>query len=145
MKREDLQKAEVELFGEVLPKRVNMNAEDDGVNYEEDEELRKAEDLIFGDEFEKAEFSEKERKNLAKKKEAMPDGSYPIRNASDLSNAIQAFGRAKNPAATKRWIKKRAKELGKEDMLPETWKANVNEFSDGEIDIEKAQQILGLE
>ena len=145
MKREDLQKAEVELFGEVLPKRVNMNAEDDGVNYEEDEELRKAEDLIFGDEFEKAEFSEKERKNLAKKKEAMPDGSYPIRYASDLSNAIQAFGRAKNPAATKRWIKKRAKELGKEDMLPETWKANVNEFSDGEIDIEKAQQILGLE
>lgn len=145
MKREDLQKAEVELFGEVLPKRVNMNAEDDGVNYEEDEELRKAEDLIFGDEFEKAEFSEKERKNLAKKKEAMPDGSYPIRNTSDLSNAIQAFGRAKNPAATKRWIKKRAKELGKEDMLPETWKANVNEFLDGEIDIEKAQQILGLE
>lgn len=112
---EELEKAENIVFGH--------NAEDDGVNYE-DEELRKAEELVLGsdEELEKAEFSEKERKKLAKEKEAMPDGSYPIRNASDLKNAIQAFGRAKNPAATKRWIKKRAKELGKENMLPEDWK-----------------------
>jgi regulator of sirC expression with transglutaminase-like and TPR domain len=72
-------------------------------------------------EIEKAEFDTKERKKLAKKKEAEPDGSYPIRNESDLSNAIQAYGRSKDKSKTKAWIKKRAKELGKESMLPEKW------------------------
>lgn len=129
------------------------DATDDGVDYEESDEeeemdeVTKAEMLLLGDDygtFEKAEFSEKQRKKLAKKKEAMPDGSYPIRNASDLSNAIQAFGRAKNPKATKAWIKKRAKELGKEDMLPETWKANTNDFFGEDMDLQKAQDILGL-
>lgn len=28
---------------------------------------------------------------------------------------------AKDPAAVRRWIKKRAKELGKESLLPESW------------------------
>ena len=69
----------------------------------------------------KAEFDTKERKKLAKKKEAESDGSYPIRNESDLSNAIKAYGRSKDKEKTKSWIKKRAKELGKENMLPETW------------------------
>lgn len=66
-------------------------------------------------------FSEGERKKLAKEDEAMPDGSFPIRNTQDLKDAIRSVGRAKDPAAAKRWIKKRAKELGKESLLPEDW------------------------
>ena len=69
----------------------------------------------------KAEVSQKERMKLAEKEEAMPDGSYPIRNREDLKNAIQSFGLAKNKVATKRFIKKRAKELNAESMLPEDW------------------------
>ena len=69
----------------------------------------------------KAEISQKERAKLAEKGKAMPDGSYPIRNREDLKNAIQAFGRAKNKIATKRFIKKRAKELNAESLLPEHW------------------------
>ena len=69
-----------------------------------------------------AEFTTDQRKQLVIKKEAMPDGSYPIRNASDLKNAIQAYGRSANKPATQAWIKKRAKELNLEDLLPESWK-----------------------
>lgn len=51
----------------------------------------------------------------------MPDGSFPIRNSQDLQDAIKSVGRAKDYEAAKRWIIKRAKELGKEDLLPEDW------------------------
>lgn len=68
-----------------------------------------------------ATFTMEQRVKLAEKKEAMPDGSFPIRNASDLKNAIQAFGRAKDKEATKAWIIKRAKELELSDLLPESW------------------------
>lgn len=63
----------------------------------------------------------KERKNLAKKGEAMPDGSYPIANTADLKNAIQAIGRAKNPIAVKAHIKHMAKKMGASDMIPGGW------------------------
>jgi len=52
-----------------------------------------------------------ERKNLKDKGHAMPDGSFPIANCSDLRNARQAVGRAKDPEAAKRHIAKRAREL----------------------------------
>lgn len=79
----------------------------------------------------KAEFSDKQREKLAGKKQAMPGGGYPIRNVSDLKNAIQAIGRAKDPAATKAWIIKRAKALGAEDLIPEGWvtKARLTKFN----------------
>lgn len=51
----------------------------------------------------------------------MKDGSYPIRNTKDLQNAIQAIGRAKNPAATKAHIKSRAKSLGATSLIPQDW------------------------
>lgn len=63
----------------------------------------------------------KERKNLAKQGEAMPDLSFPIANTNDLKNAIQAIGRAKNPAAAKRHIKKMARKLGATDLIPGGW------------------------
>lgn len=66
-------------------------------------------------------FSEEERRRLAKSGAAMPDGSFPIVTKDDLANAVQAIGRAKNPDAAKRHIIKRARALGAEEMLPESW------------------------
>lgn len=68
------------------------------------------------------EFKVSEREKLSNEGKAMPDGSYPIRNRADLARAIQAYGRAKNKRATKRWIMRRARELDAMDLLPEDWK-----------------------
>lgn len=73
-------------------------------------------------------FSMEKREELAEKKEAMPNGSYPIRNVADLKRAIQAYGRAKDKEATKKWIIKRAKELGREDLIPESWKESLTHY-----------------
>ncbi len=51
----------------------------------------------------------------------MPDGSFPIRNAADLENAIHLVGRAKNPAAAKAHIIKRARALMLKSKLPLSW------------------------
>ena len=67
-------------------------------------------------------FNQMQRRRLAAKRQAMPDGGFPIRNVSDLKNAIQAFGRAKNKPAVKAWIKKRARELGATNLLPDNWR-----------------------
>ncbi len=67
-------------------------------------------------------FTDEERTSMAKEGTAMKDGSYPIANKGDLTNAIQSFGRAKDKKGTKAHIQTRAKALGAEDMLPESWK-----------------------
>lgn len=72
-----------------------------------------------------AEFTEDQRKKLAENEQAMPDGSYPIRNRQDLKNAIQAYGRSKDKQKTKAWIKKRARELKAEDLLPDEWTEEI--------------------
>jgi len=66
--------------------------------------------------------SPEEREKLADKGEALPDGSFPIATEQDLKNAIKAHGRAKDPEKAKKFIIKRAKEMGKEDLLPDDWK-----------------------
>lgn len=71
-------------------------------------------------------FSDKQRAMLVKRGLAMPDGGYPIRNRKDLRNAIQAYGRGNNKDDVKRWIKRRAKQLDAEDMLPENWRTSMN-------------------
>ena len=43
----------------------------------------------------------------------MAGGRFPIRNASDLSHAKHDFGRANDKPAVRRWINRRAKDLGK--------------------------------
>lgn len=69
-------------------------------------------------------FSHSERKDLAKKGEAMPNGKYPIRNSQDLKDVIKLSGASDMPKEkVKAWIKKRAKELGLESELPEEWKS----------------------
>jgi hypothetical protein len=71
-----------------------------------------------------ANISMRARKRLAKEGKALPDGSYPIRNASDLRNAIQSYGRSKpgDRAKVRRHVVKRARALGKTEMIPENWK-----------------------
>jgi hypothetical protein len=58
-------------------------------------------------------ISQAERDKAAKEGNALPDGSYPIRNAKELrAAAILAASGHGNVAAAKRLIRKRAKELG---------------------------------
>jgi hypothetical protein len=66
------------------------------------------------------EYSEDERKSMADKGLALPDGSFPIKDLEDLKNAIQAYGRSKNQSAAAKFIAKRAKELGADDLIPNT-------------------------
>ena len=71
----------------------------------------------------KADYSDAERADMADAGQAMPGGGFPIKTVADLKNAIQAFGRAKDPASAKAHIKARAAALGREDLIPENWKA----------------------
>lgn len=71
------------------------------------------------DDVEKREFTAEERRQMAEEGAAMPDGSFPIATRADLSNALQAIGRAKDREATIQHIRRRAKALGLTDMLPE--------------------------
>jgi hypothetical protein len=66
------------------------------------------------------EFSEEQRKALADKGFALPDGSFPIETVQDLKNAIHAYGRAADQSAAAKHIAKRAKALGAEDQIPTT-------------------------
>lgn len=78
-----------------------------------------------------ADFSAEERRRLAARGQAMPGGRFPIRNRSDLENAIRAVGRAGGPDGTaadrnavRRWIIRRARALGLTDMIPDTWNSD---------------------
>ena len=77
---------------------------------------------IMPDSFKK-DYSAKERAQLAESGAAMPGGGFPIKTVQDLKNAIQAFGRAKDPAKAKAHIKARAKALGRTDLIPDNWKS----------------------
>jgi len=66
-------------------------------------------------------YGEEQRSTMAEEGTALPDGSYPIKDTEDLRNAIMAYGRAKDKAAAKAHIMKRAKDLDAEDMIPESW------------------------
>lgn len=73
-------------------------------------------------------YSDKDREEMAKSGEAMPDGSYPIRDQEDLDNAIHAVGRGNaSHDAIRRHIIKRAKALGHSDMIPDNWNTDGSE------------------
>jgi hypothetical protein len=107
-------------------------------------------------------FSSGQRDKMADKGHAMSDGSFPIANTSDLKNAIQALGRAKNPDAAKRHIIKRARELNALGSLPDSWGVKesdvpatrpdstttieeTTEVTMGKIQIEEAEHIRLVE
>lgn len=67
-------------------------------------------------------YTPEQREKMAKAGTALPDGSFPIADCEDLSNAIQAIGRAKDPDKAKAHIKKRKSALDCPDVeLPEGW------------------------
>lgn len=76
----------------------------------------------------KRDFSQDERDKAADTGAAMPDGSFPIKNTGDLTNAIRLAGNAKDPDAARRHIIARAKALGASDKIPDTW---VKKSDDG--------------
>jgi hypothetical protein len=77
------------------------------------------------------EFSQKERKTAASKGQAMSHGGFPIKSGGDLRNAVRAIGRAKNPAAAKAHIKKRARALGLTKLLPSSWGDGEGDHDEG--------------
>lgn len=72
-----------------------------------------------------ADIPEKARKAAAADNEAMPGGRFPIRNVTDLHNAIRAVGRAKGGepgrAGVRRFIIRRAVILGQSHAIPASW------------------------
>lgn len=86
---------------------------------------REANKMWEGSAFEpvsKRDFSSKQRQRMASEGTAMPDGSYPIANRTDLMNAIRSWGRGGSDPKVKEHIKRRARALGAADMIPENWK-----------------------
>lgn len=91
------------------------------------------------DEYMKRSFTDDQRKQMADKGTAMSDGSYPIANTSDLSNAIQAAGRSANYESTKRHIMRRAKALGAEDQIPDKWLGKRDVIMSSKLSLLKAK------
>lgn len=79
----------------------------------------------------KKDYSTSQREAMAEENTAMPDGSFPIANATDLRNAIQSVGRAKDYNAAKQHIMRRARALGMVDALPEDWKNSARKGMTG--------------
>ena len=69
----------------------------------------------------KGEFSAGEREKDAEQGVAMPDGSYPIRSAKDIENAVRDYYRSGKKADVKAHIIARAKAIGAESALPDDW------------------------
>lgn len=76
-----------------------------------------------------ASLTREARDRAAEEGKANPDGSYPIRNVRELEKAIQAFGRSKNKVATKRLIMRRARELNREDLIPDGWRDDDHDYA----------------
>ena len=57
-------------------------------------------------------MSAKGRREAEARGHTMPGGGFPIDNAADLDRAKHDVGRAKDPEAARRWINRRAKQLG---------------------------------
>lgn len=79
----------------------------------------------------KKDYSTAQRERMAEENTAMPDGSFPIANATDLRNAIQSVGRAKDYNAAKQHIIRRARALGMIEALPEDWKNSARKGMTG--------------
>lgn len=70
----------------------------------------------------KSYIPEKEREKLEKEGKAMAGGRFPVRNVSDLRNAIKLVGNSDLPKSDViTYLKRRAKDLGATDELPESW------------------------
>lgn len=75
------------------------------------------------------------RQRLAREGKALPDGSFPIRNISDLRNAVRAYGRSKpgSRGAVRKHIMKRARSLSRPDLVPTKWSTDFSDLSMDEM------------
>lgn len=80
-------------------------------------------ELVYGGTEAARKFSADQRKKAAGQGHALSDGSFPIKNAEDLHNAIRLAGKAKDPAKARAHIKKRAAALGLSNLIPDSWKS----------------------
>ena len=90
-------------------------------------------------------YDEEARKMMAEAGEALPDGSFPIKDEDDLKNAIQAYGRASDKEAAKAHIMKRAAELEKEDLIPEDWTKKSEDMEDEEEMVKPEEEMVESE
>jgi hypothetical protein len=109
----------------------------------------------------KRDFSASQRRSAASSGDAMPDGSFPIKNGEDLGNAIHLAGHGKNPAKARAHIRRRAAALGMSNRIPDSWKSEgdieiiddltsglteelVKQIHEGLTSIDEARKALGL-
>lgn len=96
---------------------------------------------------EKRFVSSEDRESFSKRGWALPDGSFPIANETDLRAAIHAVGRAKDIDKAKAHIRKRARELGLESLLGEGFDARKkdDEMLASLMEFELLAEELGIE
>lgn len=63
----------------------------------------------------------------AEEGDALPDGSYPVRDLDELHKAIHAVGRSKHPIEVRRYLIRRAHELNAANLIPHQWLSEVGE------------------
>ena len=90
-------------------------------------------------------YSDADRAAMAKSGDALPDGSYPIKDQEDLANAIHAVGRGGDPHGTiRKHIMARAKALGLSKMIPSDWNSDGSMKSPGYRSLEVPTQRLSI-
>lgn len=67
-------------------------------------------------------YTAEERRAMADRKEALPDGSFPIANEADLKAAMSSIGRARDIDRAKAHIRRRARALKLTDLLTPAFK-----------------------
>lgn len=70
-------------------------------------------------------YSQDDRNDMASSGEAMPDGSYPVKDEEDLGNAVHAVGRGNaDHDDIRKHIIKRAHALGHPEAIPDNWNSD---------------------
>jgi HK97 family phage major capsid protein len=110
----------------IVEAAVELGADEDDVREAVEEGAAGKALDVADDDATKREYSMMQREQMAKDGAAMPDGSFPIMDEADLRNAIQAYGRASDPAKAKAHIIQRARALGLMDLIPDDWKKSVD-------------------
>ncbi|HTR13273.1 MAG TPA: hypothetical protein VMI72_08485 [Roseiarcus sp.] len=78
-------------------------------------------EVVKGGVVEKRAFAAAEPEKDARSGVAMPDGSYPIKSAKDVENAVRDYHRSGERPDVKAHIIARATAIGAETALPEDW------------------------
>jgi hypothetical protein len=130
---EILTKRQAELAAKVRKTKEDIDADTDYMHQMMDDDTDK----------ELAVVSRRVRERLAQEGKALKDGSFPIRNVSDLRNAVQAYGRAKpgSKGAVRKHIMKQARALNRKDLIPETWKVASSEFTIDDMTMDLRERI----